>query len=75
MAGITLEHAQAQLEAFLAASIAASNNQSYEFKGRKLTRANLAEIQENIEFWDGQVKKIAWRQSGGRRSRTIVNGR
>lgn len=75
MAGITLEEAQTALNEHLAASTAVCNNQSYEIKGRKMTRANLAEIREGIKFWNDLVKEISRTQSGGRRSRTIVNGR
>ena len=44
MAGITLAQAQAQLDAWLAASLATATGQAYEIAGRRLTRANAAEI-------------------------------
>lgn len=74
MAGITLEQANAQLASYLAAETAVLANQSYEIAGRKLSRANLAEIQAGITLWDGRCKTLAARTSaGGRgRSRTIV---
>ena len=59
MAGITLAQAQAQLDTWLAASTAASGNQSYTMPdGRALTRANAKEIRENIEYWDSKVKEL-----------------
>ena len=58
MPGITLEQAEAQLEAYLEASTAVATGQSYSIAGRSLTRANLAEIQQSIVFWDNQVKRL-----------------
>lgn len=65
MAGITLTQAQAQLDALLAASTAVAGGQSYEMNGRRLTRANLKEIQDSIIFWDGYVKRLSG-STGGR---------
>jgi hypothetical protein len=78
MAGITLAQAESQLAAYLAAEAAVLSNQSYEITtgggSRKLTRANLAEIQEGIKLWDARCKTLASRSAnGGRgRARTIV---
>ncbi len=58
MAGITLAQATAQLTAWLAADTAVATGQSYSIAGRALTRPNAAEIRENIQLWDGQVKKL-----------------
>ncbi len=55
MAGITLVNANEQLTAWLAASLAVSNSQEYWLDGRKLVRADLAEIQKQILFWNNQV--------------------
>lgn len=59
MAGITQAQAQAQLDAYLAASLAVSKGQAYTIDGRSLSRANAAEIRAAIEFWDRQVKRLA----------------
>lgn len=59
MAGITLAQAEAQLTAWLAASTAVANNQSYSIAGRSLTRANATEIREQIEFWEAKVQKLS----------------
>lgn len=72
MAGITLQQAQAQLDLYLAAEAKVLTNQSYEIAGRKLTRANLQEIQQGIETWDARVKNLTRAASGFRRARTIV---
>ncbi len=69
MAGITLIQAEAQLTAWLAASTAVAAGQSYAIAGRSLTRANAAEIRENIKFWNGMVKDL---DSGGRQVRGIT---
>lgn len=74
MAGITQQQAQTQLDIYLAAETAVLGSQSYEIAGRKLTRANLAEIQRGIALWDERVKSIARRANGRKRSRTIIVG-
>lgn len=71
MAGITLEQAQAQLAAYLAAETKVLAGQAYEIAGRKLTRANLAEIRQGITHWDERVKDLSSRAVRGRGSRCI----
>lgn len=58
MAGITLTQAEAHLTEWLNADIAVASGQSYSIAGRVLTRANAAEIRENITFWDNHVKRL-----------------
>lgn len=67
---IPLATAQAQLNLYLAAEAAVLKSQSYEIDGRKLTRANLADIQEGIRLWSERVAAA----SGRSRARTIVFG-
>lgn len=74
MAGITLAQAEAQLTLYLAAETNVLAGQSYEIAGRRLTRANLAEIQLGINTWDARVKQLSIRATGRGRSRTIVVG-
>lgn len=74
MAGITQAQAQAQLDAWLAASTAAANNQSYKIADRQLTRADAGEIRRNIEYWTQQVSLLSSRALGRGRSRTVVLG-
>jgi len=71
MAGITLEQAQEQLDAWMAASAAAALNQSYEIETgngrRKLQRADAAEIRQQIKFWQDKVNSLTPAAAGGRR--------
>ncbi len=59
MAGITVTQAEAQLDAWIAASLAVASNQSYSIGGRSLTRADAGEIREQIEFWDAKVRSLS----------------
>lgn len=74
MAGIALDQAQTQLDAYLAAERQVLAGQSYEIAGRRLTRANLAEIRDGVKYWNGQVRELSGRAGGRSRSRTIVAG-
>jgi hypothetical protein len=74
MAGITLEQAQTQLNAYIAAETAVLTSQVYEIAGRKLTRANLMEIQRGIDLWNTRVATLTQRAAGRGRARTIVAG-
>lgn len=74
IAGITQAQAQAQLEAYLAAETAVLSGQSYEIAGRKLTRANLADIQKGISLWNDRVVGLTNSAAGRSRRRTIVVG-
>lgn len=72
MAGLTLAQAEAQLALYLAAEAAVLAKQSYEISGRKLSLANLAEIQAGIKTWDARAKQLGAAGEGRRRSRTMV---
>jgi hypothetical protein len=72
MAGITLAQAETRLNQYLEAEQKVLANQSYEILGRRMTKANLAEIQEGIRIWDERCKTLAQSSSGGRR---VVVGR
>lgn len=74
MAGITLSQAQTQLDAYLAAETAVLAGQAYEIAGRRLTRANLADIQAGIRLWNERVITLSQRSSGRSRGRTVVAG-
>lgn len=74
MAGITLQQAQAQLDSYLLAETTVLSGQSYEIAGRKLTRANLGDIQAGIALWNGRVGELSRRAAGRGRSRTVVPG-
>lgn len=74
MAGISLQQAQTQLDAYLAAESAVLTGQSYEIAGRKLSRANLAEIQTGITTWNSRVINLSNQSRGRSRARTVVAG-
>jgi hypothetical protein len=68
MAGITLEQAETRLQQYLDAEAAVLTNQEYTILGRRVTRANLAEIQEGIRIWDERCKTMGSTNAfGGRR--------
>lgn len=58
MAGITSSQAEAQLASYLAAETAVLSGQSYEINGRRVTRANLAEIQTGIKIWNQRAQSL-----------------
>lgn len=55
MAGITLETAQKHLDAWLEAELTVTTGQSYTIGSRVLTRANLTEIRNAIDYWNKKV--------------------
>jgi hypothetical protein len=67
MAGITKAQAQAQLDAWLAASLAVAQGQEYSIGDRTLKRADAAEIRGQITYWEGRVQQLA--RGGGARVR------
>lgn len=69
MAGIDQATAQAQLDAFIAASLAISRGQAYQIGTRSFRRADLKEVQDSIVFWDNKVQKLA---RGGIRIRRAI---
>ena len=74
MAGITLQQAETQLAAYLAAETAVLSGQSYTIGGRSLTRANLADIRAGIESWNARVVQLGNRLQGRSRARTVITG-
>lgn len=69
MAGITKQHAERQLEAWLAASLAVAQAQAYEIAGRQLTRADAGEIMRQIKHWSAEVERLSRPGGGGIRFR------
>lgn len=68
MAWITLEEARENLKMWLLAEKMVSTGQSYTIGTRSLTRVNLSEIAERIDFWRNQVAAL----EGGRRGSSRV---
>lgn len=58
MAGITLAQSETHLTEWLNADVAVASGQAYSIAGRALTRANAAEIRNNITYWDSMVKRL-----------------
>lgn len=73
-AGITLAQAETQLAAYLEAETKVLSSQSYELAGRRLTRANLAEIRAGVEIWDRRVKELSARDRIRGRAVTVAPG-
>lgn len=59
MAGITLEIALAKLDLWLAAHDAIASGQSYTIDNRSLTRANLRDVLDTIDFWQAKVDQLS----------------
>jgi len=76
MAGITLAQAQTQLDAWLAASAAVAQSQSYEIDTgngrRKLTRADAEQVRLMIAHWQNLVNTLTTAAAGGRRRTRYV---
>jgi hypothetical protein len=70
MAGITLEVAKKHLDAWLEAEMTVTTGQSYTIGSRSLTRANLTEIRNSIDYWNGKVAELENVKKTGARNRT-----
>ena len=75
MAGVTLDQAETQLADYLAAEQAVLSNQAYTIAGRSMTRANLKDIRDGIDYWDAKVKALNARASGRSRAVTVSPSR
>ena len=69
MAGITLETAQKHLDAWLEAEMQVTNAQSYTIGSWTLTKANLTEIRNAIEYWQQKVTILENLKKNNGRSR------
>lgn len=67
----TLEVAQAHLNAWLAAELALSTSQSYTINGRSITRANIAEVMQQIRYWRKQLNIASGLRSQSRLRRYV----
>lgn len=73
MAGITLAQAEEKLATYMAAEDAIMNRgQSYSINGRSLSRADLGEIREGIDYWQSKVQTLSASGSGRRGPRYAV---
>ena len=69
MAGITLKTAQKHLDAWLEAELTVTTGQSYTIGSRVLTRANLTEIRNAIDYWNKKVIALDNAKKAGGRNR------
>lgn len=69
MAGITLETAEKHLNAWLEAELTVTTGQSYTIGSRVLTRANLTEIRNAIDYWNKKVIVLENAKKTGGRNR------
>ena len=71
---LTLEQAQARLQAYLDAEEAVLTGQAYRMdmggSSRQLTRADLSSIQKGISLWEGRVARIA--RGGGMKVMEVI---
>lgn len=67
--GISLEIAKKHLDAWLTAELEVTTHQSYTIGSRSLTKANLAEIRKQIEYWNDQVARLENIKKRGGRNR------
>lgn len=58
MAGITAADAQARLTVYMTAEEKALGGQAYQIAGRSMTRANLTEIRDGIDYWNSMVLRL-----------------
>ena len=68
---ISIEEARATLRMWLEAERAVATGQSYRIGTRSLTRANLADIRESIQFWCREIAKLESKHTGARVFRTV----
>lgn len=67
----TLDEAKTHLAAWLAAELAVSTGQSYSIGSRRLERADLADIRNQIKFWRNEVDKLSAGSRGARVMRIV----
>lgn len=69
--GYTLEIAKQHLNAWLTAELEVTTHQSYSIGTRSLTKANLAEIRKQIQFWQNEIAKLENQQKRKGRNRIM----
>lgn len=69
--GISLEIAKKHLDAWLTAELEVTTHQSYTIGSWSLTKANLSEIRQQIEYWRNQVARLENIEKRGGRNRVF----
>lgn len=73
MASWTLEVARTHLNAYLEADLALATGKSYKIGSRNLTRIDVQEVKERIQFWSNEVERLeAGRKKGIRAYRAVI---
>lgn len=72
MAGIDLATAQTHLDKWLSIAEGLDAQLSVSFEGRSYTRSSLSQINDQIDYWDRQVRRLS-RGSAVSVTRVIVN--
>ena len=62
---------QKKLDTWLAAEESVATGQSYQIGTRMLTRANLKEIREEMEYWAGKLAEAEAEEAYGGRNRVF----
>lgn len=69
----TIEECRQRLQIWLDAEEAIASNQSYSIDNRRLERANLSQVREQIKFWRNELSRAEAVASGkGRRRITRI---
>lgn len=69
---VTKEKAEEMFDLYWKAQAAVSKGQSYTIDGRSLTRANLKEINTQLQYWRGQVMRLCASGHGGIQVRRAI---
>jgi hypothetical protein len=72
MAGLTLADAEGRLAGWLAADAQLQTGQTVKFNDRLLTRADAAEVRNNIDYWQKKCQELSATTGGRGRARTVT---
>ncbi|MCE5200552.1 MAG: DUF6148 family protein [Armatimonadota bacterium] len=72
MAETELQKARRKLALWEAAEDAIAGSQEYQIDGRRLTRANLNEVQRMVHYYENKVARLAAGRGPGGRVRRII---
>lgn len=70
MAGITKKEAQRHLDIWLESEAQIATGQSYQIGSRMLTRADLASVRKQIDYWNNKVEQAEAVEQNHGRNRT-----
>jgi len=62
---MTVDTAQAHLDAWLAADLAVTSGQAYQLGEISVTRAEVGRIRQQITYWQGVVEALTASAAGG----------